>query len=156
MKSLVLLFLTVWLAIVPWTPGAQALCLQEGETAPDFTLEDIGGNPVRLSDYRGKVVFLAFWASWCPRCMEELAFLQGLYTGLADEMVVLAINQETQTLSATHHQSARVAVKCDLCAGYDDYACVTACPVGAAFRIDPVQAFNRDDLLIGLEMKQSA
>lgn len=31
----------------------------------------------------------------------------------------------------------RVAVKCDLCAGYDDYACVTACPVGAAFRIDP-------------------
>ncbi|HSH03717.1 MAG TPA: cyclic nucleotide-binding domain-containing protein [Anaerolineae bacterium] len=64
--------------------------------------------------------------------------------------------QPAQTLSATHHQSARVAVKCDLCAGYDDYACVTACPVGAAFRIDPVQAFNRDDLLIGLEMKQSA
>jgi CRP-like cAMP-binding protein/Fe-S-cluster-containing hydrogenase component 2 len=45
-----------------------------------------------------------------------------------------------------------LAVKCDLCAGYNDYACVTACPVGAAFRIDPVKEFGRDDLLIGLEM----
>ena len=42
-------------------------------------------------------------------------------------------------------EKAQVAVKCDLCAGYDDYACVTACPVGAAFRINPVQAFGRDD-----------
>lgn len=48
----------------------------------------------------------------------------------------------------------QVAVKCDLCAGYSDYACVTACPVGAAFRIDPVQAFEREQLLIGLEMRR--
>jgi len=37
---------------------------------------------------------------------------------------------------------ARIAVKCDLCAGYDDYACVTACPVGAAFRVDPMKAMT--------------
>jgi Fe-S-cluster-containing hydrogenase component 2 len=53
-------------------------------------------------------------------------------------------------------KKAYKAVKCDLCAGYDDYACVTACPVSAAFRINPVQAFGRDDLLIGLEMKRKA
>ncbi len=82
--------------------GAGALCLQAGDTAPDFTVEDIDGKSVTLSDYRGKVVFLAFWASWCPRCMEELAFLQGLYTGLAKDLVVLAVNQETQNLSPTH------------------------------------------------------
>jgi Fe-S-cluster-containing hydrogenase component 2/CRP-like cAMP-binding protein len=51
-------------------------------------------------------------------------------------------------------KKAYKAVKCDLCAGYDDYACVTACPVSAAFRIDPVKAFGRDELLIGLEMKR--
>lgn len=49
----------------------------------------------------------------------------------------------------------RLAVKCDLCAGYDDYACVTACPVGAAVRIDPVEVFGRADLIVGLEMKKN-
>ena len=39
---------------------------------------------------------------------------------------------------------ARKAVKCDLCAGHDDYACVTACPVGAAFRVDPASMFEGD------------
>lgn len=48
----------------------------------------------------------------------------------------------------------QLAVKCDLCAEYQDYACVTACPVGAAFRIDPVTTFGRNDLLIGLEMRK--
>jgi Fe-S-cluster-containing hydrogenase component 2 len=38
--------------------------------------------------------------------------------------------------------AARIAVKCDLCAGYDDYACVTACPVGAAFRVDPLKSLE--------------
>lgn len=38
------------------------------------------------------------------------------------------------------------AVKCDLCAAYDDYACVTACPVGAAFRVDPTEAFAGGDV----------
>ncbi|MBX3230841.1 MAG: cyclic nucleotide-binding domain-containing protein [Labilithrix sp.] len=40
----------------------------------------------------------------------------------------------------------RVAVKCDLCAGYPDYACVTACPVGAAFRIDPMKSLESQNL----------
>ncbi len=86
----------------PAVHPAQALCLDSGQEAPGFTIEDIDGKPVSLSDYEGKVVLLAFWASWCPRCMEELAFLQGLYTGLSKELVVLAINQETQNLSPAH------------------------------------------------------
>jgi Fe-S-cluster-containing hydrogenase component 2 len=52
-----------------------------------------------------------------------------------------------------HHTRDRVAVKCNLCEGHDDYACVRACPVGAAMRIDPVQQFKRDDLNVGMEMK---
>ncbi|MGH2703308.1 MAG: cyclic nucleotide-binding domain-containing protein, partial [Actinomycetota bacterium] len=46
----------------------------------------------------------------------------------------------------------RIAVKCDLCSGYSDYACVTACPVGAAMRINPVEVFGRSDVVVGMEM----
>lgn len=101
----------IWVAVLLTVLGAAvaapsgpalALCLEQGQKAPDFVLEDINGAPVKLSSYAGKVVFLAFWASWCPRCMEELAFLQGLYTGYEKDLVVLAINQETQNLSPTH------------------------------------------------------
>ena len=48
-----------------------------------------------------------------------------------------------------------IAVKCDLCSGFVDYACVTACPVGAATRINPKSSFVRTDTIIGLEMKKT-
>jgi thiol-disulfide isomerase/thioredoxin len=42
----------------------------------DFELEDLKGNKVRLSDFKGKVVFLNFWATWCPSCREEMPYKQ--------------------------------------------------------------------------------
>jgi CRP-like cAMP-binding protein/Fe-S-cluster-containing hydrogenase component 2 len=56
---------------------------------------------------------------------------------------------------ALEHHRDQIAVKCDLCAGYTYYACVHACPVGAAFRINPVDTFGRSDLVIGLEMQRA-
>jgi CRP-like cAMP-binding protein/Fe-S-cluster-containing hydrogenase component 2 len=61
----------------------------------------------------------------------------------------------TSAPNLEEHRKDRIAVKCDLCAGYPYYACVHACPVGAAFRIDPVATFGREDLLVGLEMKKT-
>jgi Fe-S-cluster-containing hydrogenase component 2 len=55
--------------------------------------------------------------------------------------------------TSVHDPDDRVAVKCDLCSGYQKYACVHACPVGAVMRVDPVATFGRSDLLVGLEMK---
>ncbi|MCA1796382.1 MAG: TlpA family protein disulfide reductase [Geobacteraceae bacterium] len=66
-----------------------------GETAPDFTLENMQGEEVTLSDLRGKVVLLNFWATWCPPCREEIPSMEKLYQhfeGQAFEM--LAINVE--------------------------------------------------------------
>lgn len=49
------------------------------KTAADFTLKDQYGNIHRLSDYRGKVVFVNFWATWCPPCKKELPDIEKLY-----------------------------------------------------------------------------
>lgn len=59
--------------------------------------------------------------------------------------------RETSDIHEAGSKVERLAVKCDLCFGYSDYACVTGCPVGAAMRVDPVSAFGRRDLLVGLE-----
>ena len=47
--------------------------------APDFTLTDQLGNTHTLSEYKGKIVFLNFWATWCPPCRAEMPYIQELY-----------------------------------------------------------------------------
>ncbi|MEO0181528.1 MAG: redoxin domain-containing protein [candidate division WOR-3 bacterium] len=47
--------------------------------APDFTLVSIKGDTIRLSDYKGKVVILDFWATWCPPCREEIPHFKNLF-----------------------------------------------------------------------------
>ena len=53
--------------------------LPAGTEAPDFTLEDIHGNPVALSNFRGRQVVLVFWASWCPDCRAEIPELKAMH-----------------------------------------------------------------------------
>jgi CRP-like cAMP-binding protein/Fe-S-cluster-containing hydrogenase component 2 len=61
-------------------------------------------------------------------------------------------NKKDALLEKLSPKTARIAAKCDLCAGFDDYACVTACPTGAAFRSDPMKGFASDTLVVGLAM----
>ncbi len=60
-----------------------------GHPAPDFTLNDIEGNPFRLSDLRGKVVFINFWATWCPPCRAEMPEIEAVYQEYKDKDVVV-------------------------------------------------------------------
>jgi len=62
--------------------------------APDFTLKDLEGNSVKLSDYRGKIVILNFWAVWCKYCKLEMPDLNELNKELkkGDEAVILAVD----------------------------------------------------------------
>lgn len=59
----------------------------------DFELEDLNGNKVALSDFKGKKVFLNFWATWCPPCKAEMPDIEKLYQETKNtELVILAIN----------------------------------------------------------------
>lgn len=69
--------------------------LKPAKTAKDFTLPDLDGKTHRLSDYRGKVVLVNFWATWCPPCRREMPSMERLSQRLKDQgFVVLAINQQ--------------------------------------------------------------
>jgi len=64
--------------------------------APDFTLEDIDGKKVSLSDFRGKIVFLNFWATWCQYCVMEMPDLEKVHREFSkgDDAVILTINSD--------------------------------------------------------------
>lgn len=65
----------------------------KGVSPPDFTLKTLDGKEVSLSDYRGKIVFLNFWATWCPPCRSEMPSMEKLYQKFKDEdFVMLAVS----------------------------------------------------------------
>lgn len=62
--------------------------------AADFELQDMDENKIKLSDYKGKVVLLNFWATWCPPCVREMPSMERLQQEIdADSFKVIAINQ---------------------------------------------------------------
>ena len=74
--------------------GHQLTALSELLPAPDFTLEDMDAKKFSLKEYRGKVVLLNFWATWCPPCRREMPSLERLHQKLkGKDFVVLALNQ---------------------------------------------------------------
>lgn len=76
-------------------PDAEAADERPAIPAPDFSLKDQYGNTHTLSDYKGKTVFLNFWATWCPPCRAELPDIQKLYESYSQEgenaLIVLGV-----------------------------------------------------------------
>ncbi|WP_447978000.1 peroxiredoxin family protein [Candidatus Nitrospira bockiana] len=64
-----------------------------GTPAADFQLPDLTGRLRSLSEFKGKVVLLNFWATWCKPCTTEMPAMQAGYDQLQDKLVVLAINE---------------------------------------------------------------
>ena len=85
---------------VPTQQQASAASSQNSNTdekfklkAIDFKLKDLNGKEVSLSDFKGKRVFLNFWASWCPPCKAEMPEMEDLYKETKDsDLVILAVN----------------------------------------------------------------
>ena len=83
---------------------AQTTLINEGDKAPDFTVEMLDGSKIKLSSLRGNVVLINFWATWCPPCRQEMAHLQeGVIDHFAGkDLVVLPISrgEERATVEA--------------------------------------------------------
>ncbi|MGB9873527.1 MAG: TlpA family protein disulfide reductase, partial [Hydrogenobacter sp.] len=66
------------------------------QSLPDFTFQSLDGKVYRLSDFRGKIVLLNFWASWCPPCREEMPIFQKVYEDCKKHgFVILAVSMDT-------------------------------------------------------------
>jgi peroxiredoxin len=67
-----------------------------GIPAPDFTFPDLNGRNISLSDYKGKVVLVNIWATWCPPCVYEMPSMQKLYKEFKGEnFEILAVSIDT-------------------------------------------------------------
>jgi peroxiredoxin len=70
-----------------------AIGLRKGQLAPDLQLESLDGQEIRLSDYRGQVVLINFWTTWCTYCRTEFPLIEEAYArNQAQGFAVLAIN----------------------------------------------------------------
>jgi len=87
----------VFLAIAYVVKTANVTPVSVGMQAPDFNLETVDGKSVNLSAYRGRVVMLNFWATWCKPCRQEMPSMEemskGFRTAAGERFVLLAVNE---------------------------------------------------------------
>lgn len=75
--------------IEPKAPPPPKPLLKEGTVAPDFTAEKWGGGELKLSDYKGQIVILDFWATWCGPCMKSMPHVEKVYQAVKDQGVAV-------------------------------------------------------------------
>jgi peroxiredoxin len=93
-----LLALTALLALAPGTHAADQVCnVARRKANLDFTVRDIAGKDLRLSRYKGQVVLLNFWATWCVPCKREIPELNALHLEYQERgFVVLGVSVDSE------------------------------------------------------------
>jgi peroxiredoxin len=92
---------SVWRGLACGLMLAIGLPAMAGTSATDFTLRDINGQSMSLSQHKGEVIVLSFWATWCGPCKEEMPHLQKMYDELKEQglLVVSVSTDDARTAS---------------------------------------------------------
>lgn len=114
--------------------AAKAGALPVSLKAPDFTLRDLKGKKVRLSNFRGKVVFLDFWATWCPPCRQSFPAVEALnkqYSSRGLQILGVSVDEDVEAVAPFVKEMGAT------------YTVLTAKdnPVGARYGVDGIPAF---------------
>lgn len=95
MRKNLSLIIVLWLTLFVGNAISLEALPQIGKPAPDFSLNDMNGEKVTLSEYKGKVIVLNFWATFCGPCKEEMPSLNNLFLSLKkDGLIVLAVSTD--------------------------------------------------------------
>ncbi|MGJ9384624.1 thiol-disulfide oxidoreductase ResA [Salipaludibacillus sp. CF4.18] len=82
--------------------------VSQGDTAPNFVLEDMEGNRLELAELRGQGVYLNFWATYCPYCVQKMEYLQKYHEDYKEKGVeIININVDETTLQVERHQERK-------------------------------------------------
>jgi thiol-disulfide isomerase/thioredoxin len=90
--SLMLGFSAIILSSCSRTPSGTEGTVEVGREAPKFKLPDLSGQVVALDQYKGKIVMLDFWATWCGPCRMSMPILENLQKEYPNDMTLLAVN----------------------------------------------------------------
>jgi len=91
--------------------------------APDFTLSDLNGRQVRLSDFRGKLVVIDFWATWCPPCEFQIPVLNSVFDSHRDrDVVILGVSVDTDGPEAVRSYAEKRQVRYQILLGSESLA----------------------------------
>lgn len=108
--------------------------------APGFTLPDPAGNPVALSDFRGRYVLLNFWATWCPPCLREMPSMERLSTSVSkSSFVVLGVSLDKEGAAKVNPYLERLGVTFPIVLDIDSEIATVygALDLPSTFLIDP-------------------
>ena len=104
----------------PQTTPEQATLIHEGDEAPTFVIEMVGGGTFDLAEHRGKVVLVNFWATWCPPCVAEMPHLRdeilSEFTGADFAMICIAREETNEKISkfAMKHRTSELPMGGDV------------------------------------------
>ena len=91
--GLVSAVLAAVLIVIGWSHASRFSAPEVGARAPEFTLPTLDGDSMSLASYRGQVVLLNFWATWCPPCIREMPAMERVHRQLRERgFTVLAVN----------------------------------------------------------------
>lgn len=79
------------------SPAVNNNSSNDNNKAPDFTLVDTKGKKIKLSDYKGKVVILDFWATWCPPCRRGIPDLIDIQKQYKNKVAIIGVSLDTDT-----------------------------------------------------------